>query len=78
LSRVSRLLSPKDAQELLRVIKDDEDLSIEIENGQVLFQTNETEIVSRLIDGKFPDYEPIIPKALIRKFGWTGRVDGSY
>lgn len=54
----------KTAQELLRVIKDDEDLSIEIENGQVLFQTNETEIVSRLIDGKFPDYEPIIPKSI--------------
>ncbi len=52
----------KTTQELLRVIKDDEDMFIKIEGGQVLFQTNDTEIVSRLIDGKFPDYEPIIPR----------------
>jgi len=52
----------KTTQEILRVIKDDEELLIKIEGGQILFQTNETEVVSRLIDGKFPDYEPIIPK----------------
>ncbi|MCL4405450.1 MAG: DNA polymerase III subunit beta [Patescibacteria group bacterium] len=54
----------KTTQELLRVVGDDEDLSIRIEGGQILFQTNDTEIVSRLIDGKFPDYEPIIPKGV--------------
>ncbi|NJN17868.1 MAG: DNA polymerase III subunit beta [Oscillochloris sp.] len=30
--------------------------------GQVLFHTENTELVSRLIDGKFPDFERIIPQ----------------
>jgi DNA polymerase-3 subunit beta len=29
--------------------------------GQVLFHTETTDLVSRLIDGKFPDFERIIP-----------------
>jgi DNA polymerase-3 subunit beta len=54
----------KTTQELLRVVKDDEEVVVRIDGGQVLFQTGDTEVVSRLIDGKFPDYEPIIPKSV--------------
>ena len=31
------------------------------ENNQVLFETKNTSIISRLIEGEFPDYKPIIP-----------------
>ncbi len=53
----------KTAHELLRVLKDsEEDLEIYIDSNQILFKTKEQEIVSRLIDGGFPDYRAIIPR----------------
>ncbi|MBI2592880.1 MAG: DNA polymerase III subunit beta [Candidatus Colwellbacteria bacterium] len=51
------------AQELVRVTKENQ-LKIYLDQNQVLFETDETEAVSRLIEGNFPDYEPIIPKTL--------------
>ena len=30
--------------------------------GQIMFRTPDTEIISRLIDGQYPDYQQIIPK----------------
>jgi DNA polymerase-3 subunit beta len=52
--------------ELARIIGDAQgDVSITITpgGGQVLFHTETVDLVSRLIDGKFPDFERIIPKA---------------
>jgi DNA polymerase III subunit beta len=51
--------------ELARVLGDAEnpvEISITPSGGQVLFHTDTTDLVSRLIDGKFPDYQRIIPK----------------
>lgn len=59
---VKAIIPLKTTQELVRVIKDDEDMTIRIDGGQILLQTGDTEVVSRLIDGKFPDYEAIVPK----------------
>ncbi|MEK7464355.1 MAG: DNA polymerase III subunit beta [Patescibacteria group bacterium] len=51
------------ASELLRILTDSEEmLEIFIDSNQILFQTNNTSIISRLIDGVFPDYESILPK----------------
>ena len=51
------------AEELLRVINDsDGQINIFIDQNQILFSTKTKNIISRLIDGRFPDYEPIIPK----------------
>ncbi|NJM05735.1 DNA polymerase III subunit beta [Candidatus Gracilibacteria bacterium] len=50
--------------ELSRIIGDTEGLvSITVTpgGGQVLFHTETTDLVTRLIDGKFPDFERIIP-----------------
>jgi DNA polymerase-3 subunit beta len=52
----------KTAQEVARIMKSDEELSILPDENQILFQCGDQEVISRLIDGKFPDYEPIIPK----------------
>jgi DNA polymerase III subunit beta len=60
-----RMLVPlKTAQELVRSISD-ESISIIPDNSQVLFKNKDLEIISRLSEGNFPDYDPIIPK----KFG---------
>ncbi|MCX6806557.1 MAG: DNA polymerase III subunit beta [Candidatus Berkelbacteria bacterium] len=37
-------------------------ISIIVSKNQVLFIMDEVQIVSRIIEGSFPDYEPIIPK----------------
>lgn len=52
--------------ELSRIIGDAEsDVTITVTpgGGQALFHTETTELISRLIDGKFPDFERIIPSS---------------
>lgn len=51
--------------ELGRIIGDNEnpvEITVTPSGGQVLFHCDNVDLVSRLIDGKFPDYERIIPK----------------
>jgi DNA polymerase-3 subunit beta len=57
------LLIPASAmQDLLRILGDgEEQVSITHDDQQVLFQVGEVELVSRLIDGKYPDYRKLIP-----------------
>jgi len=52
----------KTLQEILRIIPEESELNIFINQNQILFKTGELELISRLIDGKFPDYQSIIPK----------------
>ncbi len=40
----------------------DEDIRVNISKNQILFTVGGIELVSRLIEGKYPDYEKIIPK----------------
>ena len=50
-------------QEVVRIIStDDQDfVKITIEDGQIFFEFRETILVSRLINGKYPEYQHIIP-----------------
>lgn len=54
----------KTIQEIIKEIQLNEEQYIEIyiDNNQVLFKTENTEIISRIINGEFPDYQQIIPK----------------
>ena len=40
-----------------------EDIEITVSKNQILFVVGNTRMISRLIEGKFPDYEKIIPKS---------------
>jgi len=54
----------KTLQEVFRILTDEaeKDISVYINNNQILFQLNsEVELVSRLIEGNYPDYQQIIP-----------------
>ncbi len=56
--------------ELARIIGDAEDqvsLTVTPGGSQVLFHTGTTELVSRLIDGRFPDFERIIPTSYVTR-----------
>jgi len=57
------VLVPNSAmQDLLRIISDDiETVDITHDEQQVLFKVGPTELVARLIEGKYPDYQKLIP-----------------
>lgn len=52
--------------EVVRIFKDgsDKKVGIYFDPNQILFKTGDSEIISRLISGEFPDYQPIIPKSV--------------
>ncbi len=58
-----QLLVPASAmQDLLRVLGDSDDkVNITHDEQQVLFQVGDIELVTRLVDGKYPDYKKLIP-----------------
>jgi DNA polymerase-3 subunit beta len=59
------LIVPASAlQEVLRIIADeDEEVKYSFDDGQIMFKLGEVEIISRLVDGKYPDYRQLIPKS---------------
>lgn len=62
-SEVSAIIPVQTLQEVLRTIVDDSDtVDVLFDETQVRFRINEAEIISRLIDGNFPDYRQLIPK----------------
>ena len=54
----------KTVQELVKVFSNDQSVKISLDNSQILFRNNDVEVISRLIDGNYPDYEQIIPKEI--------------
>jgi DNA polymerase-3 subunit beta len=62
-SEVSAIIPTQTLQEVLRTIAEtSEEVDILFDETQVRFRINEAEIISRLIDGNFPDYRQLIPK----------------
>ena len=55
------LIPLRTALEVARVVRDDVLVRIYQDENQILFKTDDTEIVSRLIEGGFPDYSAIVP-----------------
>jgi DNA polymerase III subunit beta len=65
LPRQELILPRKTVLELNRLLSDnDEPLVIETAANQIRFQFGHINLVSKLIDGKFPDYERVIPATL--------------
>ena len=56
------IVPTKAVNELERILGDDEDVKISFGDTQVLFDAGPTKLVSRLIEGEFPNYEQVIPK----------------
>jgi DNA polymerase-3 subunit beta len=50
-------------QELMRILADyEDDVQITHDDQQVLFRAGDVELVARLIEGNYPDYQTLIPK----------------
>ena len=54
--------------ELIRVLGElNEDIQVRYGDNQISFSTDDLELVSRLIDGNYPDYKKVIPEKYISK-----------
>ena len=56
------IIPMKAIQELIRTLKDEGEIKILFDNNQVSFKMDKALIMSRLIEGEFPQYEQVIPK----------------
>ncbi len=65
------IIPTKTTQELLRNLNDTQDVKILFSKNQVAFYLNNLHIVSRLIEGEFPDYKQAIPKEVENKLTVT-------
>lgn len=71
---ISLLIPAQSIQELLRLIGDfNEDIEVKNNEQQVLFKVGDIELTTRLIEGKYPEYQKLIPK----KFATTAKLDKS-
>lgn len=70
-----RILVPASAMnDLLRILGDsDEKVHVTHDEQQVLFKVGDVELVTRLVDGKYPDYKKLIPE----KFATEARLKRS-
>ncbi len=56
------ILPRKAVQELIKLLNDsDDDVSVELSPTQVKFHTQDVILISKVVDGKFPDYTRVIP-----------------
>jgi len=58
---ISIIVPIKTIHELNRNLKEDGELSLVLSNNQALFDLGKVVIISRLIEGEFPDYRQVIP-----------------
>jgi DNA polymerase-3 subunit beta len=62
---VSAIVPAKTLQELSRLLeagKGEEELKVTVSSDQIAFKYQDVYLVSRLIQGQFPDYKQVIPK----------------
>lgn len=58
------IIPAKTITELVKLLGDEGEVKICFGNNQVLFDMGNTKVVSRLIEGEFPNYEQVIPKEI--------------
>ena len=63
------IIPAKAVAELGKLLGDEGEVKICFGNNQVMFDMGNTKVVSRLIEGEFPNYEQVIPKEVKDKVG---------
>ncbi|MEZ5727312.1 MAG: DNA polymerase III subunit beta [Burkholderiaceae bacterium] len=67
LARQEVIIPRKTVLELQRLLSDtDEPVEIDVAANQVRFRFAEVEMLSKLVEGKFPDYQRVIPTGYVR------------
>lgn len=57
------IVTLKSATELKRLMEKEGEVEVQISENQVLFRLSDTILISKLIDGNYPNYRPIIPSS---------------
>jgi len=66
--QISVIIPRNTAAEIIRILSDyDKNISINVEENQVQFSSDDFEIISRLIEGRYPDYQKVIPARSVSK-----------
>jgi len=60
---INIIIPIKTVQELNRNLQNDGELSLVLGGNQALFELGDITVISRLIEGEFPDYKQVIPPA---------------
>src|SRR5437764_13060166 len=55
------IIPTKAVTELQRLLTEDGDVKVSMSNGQIAFDLNKTLLVSKLIEGNYPNYKQVIP-----------------
>ncbi len=61
------LLPARTVPELMKLLEESEKINIGLYHKQLVFTTPKFQLLSRLIDGKFPDYNRVLPKEHSRR-----------
>jgi DNA polymerase III subunit beta len=61
------IIPAKTVTELSRILGEDGDVKISFGENQASFNVGQTRIISRLIEGEFPNYESVVPKEIKEK-----------
>jgi len=56
------IIPSKAAGELIKMLNDEDGLTISFSENQIFFDLGKTRITSRLVEGEFPSYEQVVPK----------------
>jgi len=56
------IVPAKALQELNKILDDEGEINIQLNENQIIFSNDEVVLMSRLIDGQFPNYNQVIPK----------------
>ena len=63
------ILPRKAVQEIVKLLNDsDEEISVELAPSQVRFQIGDVVLITKVVDGKFPDYTRVIPTNYQKNF----------
>lgn len=61
-TKLQAILPARACQEILRILEAEEEATnIRLDDKQAMVRSGETEVVTRLIEGQYPDYQQIIP-----------------
>jgi DNA polymerase III subunit beta len=60
-AEVDMILPNKTVAELMHVLKDEGELKIYGKDGQIIFEMKDSLVVSKLVEGTFPNYRQVIP-----------------
>ncbi|MCK4463698.1 MAG: DNA polymerase III subunit beta [Candidatus Omnitrophica bacterium] len=61
------IIPTKTAQELSKILDDENNVRILFSENQIFFDMGKTKIISRLVEGEFPNYKQVIPEEIREK-----------